>query len=74
MEICLLLFFSAMIHQQIYVWYPCLFVFAMSFALLNNCPMYGEFPSDAWLEINAREKKSFSKVKNMYFQQKSNDD
>ena len=24
-------------------------------ALLNNCPMHFEFPSDAWLKMNARE-------------------
>ena len=32
--------------------------------------MHGEFPSDAWCKINAREK-TFLKVKRMYFQQKS---
>ena len=47
--------------------------FVMSFlsaytlsALLINCPMHGEFPSDAWIEMNVRVK-AFSKVKKMYF-------
>ena len=25
----------------------------------TQCPMHGEFPSDAWLKINAREKNIF---------------
>ena len=32
-------------------------------ALLNNCPMHCEFPSDAWLKINAKERKTFKNVK-----------
>ena len=38
----LVFFFSICVHTVI--------------ALLNNCPMHGEFPSDAWLKMNAREK------------------
>ena len=35
-------------------------------ALLNNCPMHGEFPSDAWLKTNAREKNIFKDEKNVF--------
>ena len=60
LEICLLSFSSTLIYQQIHVWHPCLFVFSIYIytviAFLNNCLMHGEFPSDAWLNMNAREK------------------
>ena len=29
--------------------------------MLNNCPMYGEFPSNAWLKMNARDKIIFKR-------------
>ena len=35
-------------------------------ALLINCPMLGEFPSDAWIEMNVRVK-AFLKVKKVFF-------
>ena len=35
-------------------------------ALLNNCPMHGEFPSDAWLKMNAREKSIFKSEINVF--------
>ena len=34
--------------------------------LLNNCPMHGEFPSDAWLKMNAREKTIFKGEINVF--------
>ena len=69
-EICLLSFFSTLIYQHIYLWHPCLFVFSICIynviALLNNCPMHGEFPSGAWLKINAREKIIFKGEKYVF--------
>ena len=35
-------------------------------AMLNNCPMYGEFPSDAWLRMNARGKTIFKDEINVF--------
>ena len=35
-------------------------------ALLNNCPMHGEFPSGAWLKMNAREKIIFKGEINVF--------
>ena len=62
----LLSFFSTLIYQQIYEWHPCRFVFSifvyMCIVIALHCPMHGEFPSDAWLKMNAREK-TISKVK-----------
>ena len=53
--------FSTLIYQQIYLRHPCFNVSSicehMGIALIYNCPMYGEFPSDAWLKMNAREEK-----------------
>ena len=40
--------------------------YTMSFALLNKCPMYGEFPSDAWLNMNAIEKIIFKGEINVF--------
>ena len=28
-------------------------------ALLNNCPVHGKFPSDAWLKMNTRDENIF---------------
>ena len=68
--ICLLSFFFTLIYQQMYVRHPCLFVFSICeysvIALLNNCPMHGEFPSDAWLKMNAREKIIFKGEINVF--------
>ena len=35
-------------------------------ALLNNCPMHGEFLSDAWLKMKAREKIIFKGEINVF--------
>ena len=74
--ICLPSFFSMLIYKQIYVWHPCLFVFSTrvysDIALLNNCPMHGEFPSDAWLKMNAREKTIFKGEINVFSTKSSN--
>ena len=40
--------------------------YTMSFALLKNCPMYGEFPSDARLKMNAREEINFKGEINVF--------
>ena len=68
--ICFLSFFSTLIYKQIYVQHPCLFVFSTRvysvIALLNNCPMHGEFPSDAWLKMNTREKTIFKGELNVF--------
>ena len=35
-------------------------------ALLNNCPMHGEFPSDAWLKMNSRGQTIFKGETNVF--------
>ena len=61
---------STMIYQQImydtlvYLFFSiCVYTVI---ALLNNCPMHGEFPSDVWLKIIAREKIIFKGEINVF--------
>ena len=50
---------------KVFVWHPGLFVFSICIytviALLNNCPMHGEFLSDAWLKMNAGDQNHFQR-------------